>query len=544
MTASAMADRSARRGADPQRQQPRQPSLTSTYSSPPPSVAAPEGPSNQNFKLLSIIFFGTPRHHVLLKKNLAAMLLDNWKLLFRHWNNLIVKEECRRLAAGSCKWPLAVTVAAHMFRKQIVVTNAASKKQVFGLINDPAPIHLVISPAGQLAPPYQGPPRPRPTPLYQQPLHSKKKGVPPSAIRPWSQPPPPHQMTLSDGESEWSDYESANEEGEVNTVSIPEVTKDAAQPGQKKSRSAKRRRRGTSPGPETTKTTPNSPPQPKKEKKAKIILPPAASSQPSPVTLPTYQPALATPTACSSTAAVMEPSTPPPASPTLRTDETELIKAVKKCLQDAENYHHTVCGPNVHPDWACRKVYKVKNDVITLLLQSDLLPRIHHLQHLLTPLLATFDNPEPFSLPPSSPSPPAAPSEPLPAILSECTTRAQLPRTSLPDHATLVSETEDPENHFQRRRFNDDGNYRQKRGNSRNYRTIRGGHNRRNTQRCEPLFTFEQVQALLAAHNEATDQHQASSPHMNQDNTDIYHFDCTHCGGRGHEIDTCSQIFC
>jgi hypothetical protein len=218
-------------------------------------------------------------------------------------------------------------------------------------------------------------------------------------------------MTLSDGESEWSDYESANEEGEVNTVSTPEVTKDAARPGQKKSRSAKRRHRGTSPDPDTTTTTPSSPPKQKKEKKAKIILPPAASSQPSSVTLPTYQPALATPTVCSSTAAIMEPSTPPPASPIFHPDmtveyfieklggtDTVLMDTVTLCVFYAEKCHRLFCnGPDVHTQSACEAIIETKRHLALKVRWFAQEMYLYQLWPQLTALLATDDNPEPFS---------------------------------------------------------------------------------------------------------------------------------------------------
>jgi hypothetical protein len=95
--------------------------------------------------------------------------------------------------------------------------------------------------------------------------------------------------------------------------------------------------------------------------------------------------------------------------------------------------------------------------------------------------------------------------------------------------------------------WNNNGNYQQNRGNPNNYRSGHGGRNRGNTQRRnQPLFTFDQVQALLATStgtNGAGNQQRASFPQMNQVNTVFNPLVCAHCGGQGHDVTTCSQIF-
>jgi hypothetical protein len=213
-------------------------------------------------------------------------------------------------------------------------------------------------------------------------MKRKKMDTSTAANKPSPQPPPLHQ---SDGESEWSEYESAHEESEVNIALPPEITKDAAIQGQTMSRSTKRRRRRVPPALPQGLT--------KRSQWSQSTLSKCFSRSP--------QEAIKKPRVSSSTPFSASPVPPRDSrrdsTPDLTQNDNELIKMVKDIAESAENYHQTVCGPNVHPDWACRKIIETKKDLATklILLHHENLDRI---RSQVTPYLAVFNNPNPLEI--------------------------------------------------------------------------------------------------------------------------------------------------
>lgn len=92
--------------------------------------------TNGIFKILSAALLKTKKHARVLRKILAAYLKEHWEKLYPHWKETCGKELasecCKKLAEGECNWPVAVNVAANLFKTQISVSRNGEKEICFG----------------------------------------------------------------------------------------------------------------------------------------------------------------------------------------------------------------------------------------------------------------------------------------------------------------------------------------------------------------------------------------------------------------------------
>lgn len=102
--------------------------------------------TNVIFKILSVVLLKTKKHVRVIRKILAAFLKEHWELLYPHWKHTggyqLASECSEMLSTGKCNWPLAVNVAAHLFKTPITVSSKNGDEQMFGQTSAVLPIRL------------------------------------------------------------------------------------------------------------------------------------------------------------------------------------------------------------------------------------------------------------------------------------------------------------------------------------------------------------------------------------------------------------------